>query len=318
MAYHIEHLTDINGPQALYNALIDFMTGTLGWEVKKTGTTGGSYGRDYTILYSNGESGQEDIYIGFSWYYRTNIRCGIQVNAYTGFDSAYGFSNLGSLNTEKSHGVYRWLPTMLLQDTNYDHVWFCGDKDSCFGVVRCVTIYPHFCVGLLRRYWSRYFDPYPLYAFGTFSGTVDYPYSRDWNDSSVFRGISSYRHEYGYYYRDYLWYNQDTWHSDFGYYPVDPGAGATFRHDYYNRAKKIFTANMFIHAMELPNNERAIAPFIIADETGIRGEIKWVYKLSRAVGLDPEDEVTINSVSYKVFPGTVDLNLSRWFAIRLA
>jgi len=315
MTYHITHLTDVNGPQALYDAIIDFMTNTLGWTIKQTGTIDGSYGRDYTILYSDGESSQEDIYIGLNWYYYTDQRCGVQLNGYTGFDSAYGYDNLGRMHAEKSNGVYRYLPTFHLQDTNYDHVWLCGDKDCCFGVARCVTIYPNFFIGLLRRFWSRQFDPYPLYAFGSYCPDSyhwdEYPTNYNWNDSFI--GISADRT-----YRDCLWFNQDEWHWHFRYAPWDPGTGTTWTHGHVPSSKKIFTSNMFIHAMELPNNERAIASFIVADETGMRGEIKWVYKLSRAVGLDPEDEVTIDSVTYKVFPGTIDLGIAQWFAIRIS
>jgi len=142
-------------------------------------------------------------------------------------------------------------------------------------------------------------------VFGTFNRS-DYPSNCKWNTS--FQGISANR--YG---GDCLWYDFDTWHWSFRYAPK-----SGWYHDYALDSKKIFTANMFIHYLTFPGGKRAVAPFLISDETGMRGEIKWVYKLSRAIQLDPEDEVNIDSAVYKVFPGTIDLDIKSWFAIRVA
>jgi len=318
MSFAFSHYTNIDGPQNLFNTISSFITSTLGWTVLKSGTIGGSYGKDYKIFYSTGESGQEDIYVGVCWYYYDSQRIGFQLNGYTGFDDSMEFDNLGSISTTKVSNVYTYLPTFLLQDVNYDHVWLLGDKDAILGVIRNVSIWPCFYLGFLRRYWSRQFDPYPLYLFATFNRefykTDTNPLNHSWN-TSYFAGFASNN------IRDWLWYAYDSWTRGFYYDVVDRGASTTLmRMIKKGRVNSKVTSYPFLHTVDgLPTGLYMIAPFILSDSgTGVRGEMKWVYQLSRAVDLDPEDEITIGSSTYKVFPSTFNLNVSKYYAIRMS
>jgi len=320
MSFAFTHYTNIDGPQNLFNTISSFITSTLGWTVLKSGTIGGSYGKDYKIFYSTGESGQEDIYVGICWYYYNNQRVGFQLNGYTGYNDSMDFDNLGNISTTKESNIYSFLPTFLLQDVNYDHVWLLGDKDVIVGVIRNVSIWPCFYLGFLRRYWSRQFDPYPLYLFATFSrldlgnSTDSNPQYYDWNTSS-FTGFAANN------LRDWLWYAYDSWTHSFHYDAWDRGDSTTLKYGIkYIDTNLRTTSYPFLHTVDgLPTGKYMIAPFIVSDGgTGVRGEMKWVYKLSRAVDLDPEDEITIGSSTYKVFPSTFDLNVSKYYAIRMS
>ena len=76
MSFHRAHITDVNGVSDLYSEITDFIKNTLGWTEKKTGTS--QTGKPYTIFFSEGESEQETIYIGLTYYYHSEDSCGIR------------------------------------------------------------------------------------------------------------------------------------------------------------------------------------------------------------------------------------------------
>jgi len=303
MPFTYQHITNINGVAELYSTVKNFCENALGWTVKETGTSG--TGKDYAIFYTAGESGQDNVYLGLTWYYVDDEKCGLQWNAYTGYSDTHGFCNLGAISCNVYNSAYRYLPTTVVQDTTL-HAYLLGDKDCCIGVVRCVTLYPCFYVGLLRRYWSRQYDPLPLYLFGSLrNGYV--PSDSKWNDDQRLGGFSGW---YNSSTRNYMWYSWDSW-----VYGFKLEWGSSGVRDGGSRVVLWPMAKGY-GADLIDPSKYFVIPFIINDETGERGEMKWVYKLSRAHDLNPEDEVTVEDVTYKVFPSQTDLNLNRWYAIR--
>jgi len=55
---------------------------------------------------------------------------------------------------------------------------------------------------------------------------------------------------------------------------------------------------------------------LIRDHTGIRGEMKWVYKVSSCFDVDPESTTTVGGQTYLLFPGDDEWKEWTWYAIR--
>jgi len=311
MSFHRVHITNVNGISELYDKVVDFIENTLGWTKKKTGTS--QTGKPYAIFFSEGESEQETIYIGLTYYYYSEDSCGVQFCGYTGFDSGRGFDdNLGHIDTSYDSGrhSYTRLPTFgILQNTTYSDLWLLGDKDCCLGVVKCITIYRCFYAGLLRRYWSMQYDPYPVYLFGSFVNG-DTPGQYVWTNGYRNQGFGGC---YDCYTRNWIWYSQDSWTC--GLIHRDCCNDCCFY--YNNRGNQVMITHPFMQKQYLQDSSKySICPFLVSDWTGVRGEMKWVYRLSYAHDLNPEDELEIGGNTYKVFPSDADLSLWRWYAIR--
>ena len=313
MSFHRAHITDVNGVSDLYSEITDFIKNTLGWTEKKTGTS--QTGKPYTIFFSEGESEQETIYIGLTYYYHSEDSCGIQFCGYTGFDSGRGFDdNLGHIDTSynSSYHSYVRLPTFgILQNTLYSDLWLLGDKDCCIGVVKCITVYRCFYVGLLRRYWSMQYDPFPVYLFGSYVNSDNAPGEYVWSCTCYIQGFGGNINRYT---NNWLWYSQDSWTD--GLIHCNHCSDNCWYYD-TSRGNQIMVVHPTMHVQYLQDSSKySICPFLVSDWTGMRGEMKWVYKLSYAHDLNPEDELTISGNNYKVFPGDAELSLWKWYAIR--
>ncbi|RLE37384.1 hypothetical protein DRJ17_06720 [Candidatus Woesearchaeota archaeon] len=310
MAFSKVHYTSVNGIVDLYDKIVDFIQNSLGWTVRKEGTT--KLGKPYKIFLTTGESEQETCYIGVTYYQYSDQSAGIQFNAYTGFDEALGFDdNLGHLSTTTACSSYCCLPTLGVLPDNvlYEKAWFIGDKDCFIAVVRYTQFYRCCYVGLLRRYWSHQVDPMPVFLFGSYHsgppGAAIYTHGV---------GITG---PYGGQYV-YLWDCYDSWRRCFS---LDYGdclsTGTWGCLEYICNSCRVMWPHPHIQKeTPLDPNAKILCPILIRDHTGIRGELKWVYKVSSCFDSNPEDTVTIGSQTYIIFPGDDEWVEFTWFAIR--
>jgi len=309
MAFRRQYYENINGIEDLYSKVTDFMENSLGWVVRKEGTN--NLGKPYKIFLTTGESEQETCYIGVTYYRYSESSAGVQFCAYTGFDDTKGFDdNLGHLSTCIYYSSYMYLPTLgiLPDDVLYDKAWFIGDKDCFIAVVRYQQFYRCCYVGLLRRYWSHQADPMPVFLFGSYHWST--PGCNIYTSGAGFTEQSGGEYVW-------LWNCYDNWvrcfKLDYGDYTNAHGcieyvtSGSCWRmwpHPHIQKERP------------LDPNAKILCPILIRDHTGIRGEMKWVYKVSSCFDVDPESTTTVGGQTYLLFPGDDEWKEWTWYAIR--
>jgi hypothetical protein len=139
MAYHSTSGLANNSADFLVK-LKDYLVGTVGWTLRddRSADTEPSY-----VLYSNGESGSEDIYLRFqndSTADRIAVKAYLYWNdtTHVGVKEAFNTSNTYIKTTDAASFLY----------------WIYADRDHAFIVTKLVaTYYAHYC-GLPKRFWS--------------------------------------------------------------------------------------------------------------------------------------------------------------------
>lgn len=138
MANHSLYQTASNTADLLAK-LKDFLTNTCGWTLHDDGMT---QAQPYFVVYSVGESGQEDIYLQFIDDSSTNM-ISIRGSLYWDATSHTAVKPVYSSNT----GI-------VTADTAQFNCWVFANLDRVFIVTRIGAIYnPHYS-GLIKRFWS--------------------------------------------------------------------------------------------------------------------------------------------------------------------
>lgn len=138
-----------------------------------------SYGSGYKeyILYNTGESGNENIYIGFREYkYESENEYGWELNGYLSqpdyWNSNYLIShNADGWDSDRKH--WTELPVLQLFDNEMAY-WFYSTTEFIFVGVRVSTNYYQCYLGNIVRYGSPANYPYPLYIGGSAVGNKSY------------------------------------------------------------------------------------------------------------------------------------------------
>lgn len=311
-------------------AIKDFMVDTLGWDLKKTDQFPTQpffeaptfIVHDYHILYSNGESGIEKIYVGMAEFQLTaSIDAGLQFQAYTGFDNARGFCNQpGAICCWDSYAYSSesWfgLPALpcsgigTLTGTPENDYWLYGDKD-CVVIITKTTrggseFYHSAYLGVVDRFLSTVQDPRPMYVAGSGhwcgGGTAccwDNPYANSWIFGLTgLCGIKYIRNRPDF---DWVCSRCNTG-------KVDPSACSWIAHGVF--------ANL-CNQPSVFGAGRTLSPITVANDVdGIRGLLKYVYTVGQK-GLTAEETLTIDGNNYKVFPNVLGtLDDERWVAVR--
>lgn len=315
--------------EELWDAIYDFMVSTLGWVSLSTYSLYPLIGGPdkAAVLYSSGESGIEDIYVGIyeSQLDFSNLAT-LQFQLYTGYNAACSFCNqpgalccgecqMGRTTLPPSGGLESWcgLPSLPLEGTSppgRNWYWLYGDKDAVVIITRTAAsgdvFYHSAYLGVVDRFLSTVQDPRPVYGVG--SGhhcgggnrcCWNDPYANSW--AFGLTGLCPIK-----YIRD---RTDSCWVCS--RYTCKFVADATCGWIAYGifenvcNQPSVFGAGRTLNQINVANHP-----------DGIRGNLKHVYAVGKA-GLTADTTLTIDGNNYRVFPNLLgSLDEDRWLAVR--